>query len=153
MTRTSPFALALCIGLTIAAPVIARAQPANGPVPATYTPSAAPQASSAVARSRPSDGKAAVIAGSVLLGVGALFIGGGTALWVTGCGTNKPCLADRTSIYYGIAASGLTLNIVGAASFATGAILLPIGLIQASRYKRWRADHVARAPLTTAITF
>jgi hypothetical protein len=151
-------ALALCLVVVAAEPVIARADSPAQKVaqPASYTPpppSMVPQASSAVTRTRPSDGRAEVVAGSVLLGIGALLIGGGTGLWVTGCGTNKPCLADRTSVYYSLAASGLTLDIVGAASFAAGVILLPIGLVQASHYKRWRADHVAQAPSTMGITF
>jgi hypothetical protein len=123
------------------------------PAPERYVPAGSADAPITVTRTRPSDGHRAIVAGSVLLGVGALVLGGGIGLWVSGCGVNKPCLADSTSTYYPLAAAGLSLEIIGAAAFAAGAVLLPVGLVQSSRYKRWRAEHVAVGPGGPALTF
>ncbi len=82
--------------------------------PAVLAPIAAPS----------SDGRTATIAGAVLLGVSATFVLGSIPLWTRGTGPIGGALAG-------------TLDAIGIATFVPGAILLPIGLVQASRHRRW----------------
>lgn len=102
----------------------------------------------------PSNGVGAIIAGSILVGVGLIFIGLSIPFWGDGCGAGHSCFADPTSNDYGNAAGGLALDVVGGMIFTTGAIVLPIGIATAVRYGRMRrGQRVNAAPNGLKITF
>jgi hypothetical protein len=89
-------------------------------------------------RRSPSNGVGAIVAGSILLGVGAILVGTSMILWNDACAPGRGCF-DPTTSYYGEAAGAAVMDTFGAIMFIAGAILLPVGIVQTVRYSKWKA--------------
>jgi hypothetical protein len=84
---------------------------------------------------QPSNGLGDIIVGSIFLPMGLILLGTSTILW-DACNvrtsTNIACF-DR-----GEAWGALTMDIFGAGFLIIGAILLPIGIVKAVKYNKWK---------------
>jgi hypothetical protein len=124
------------------------------PPPAYYTarPRAAP------------NGIGAIIVGSIMLGLGIILAGSSVILWDAGCGAGHVCFGTGiTGVGAGVdpnqvnsdnanAAGALSLDIVGGILFTVGAIVLPIGIVQAARYNGARSkQRVKLEPAATGL--
>jgi hypothetical protein len=122
------------------------------PPPPQYYQPPPPRYYIAPAYRPPSNGIGAIVAGSIFLGVGLVFIGVSVPLWGDACGANHTCLNNIASPDYSTAAGAVTLDVLGSVFFVLGAVLLPIGIVQASRYGRWRStQHVQLTPSPTGL--
>jgi hypothetical protein len=126
--------------------------PYYAPPPSQYYAPPPPRYYIAPAYRPPSNGIGAIIAGSILLGVGIVLIGVSVPLWNDACGVNRTCFNDPYSSDYDAASGAVSLDVVGSILFVAGAILLPVGIVQASRYGRWRSSQrVQLAPSATGL--
>lgn len=107
------------------------------PPPPYYAP---PPRFNYAANIPPPTGLGQLIAGSILLPLGIIFIAVSVPLWNDACNVQFGCV-DALSPGYAEAMGALWLDVVGVVFVIAGLVLIPIGAARYGRYRRWRATH------------
>ena len=102
------------------------------PPPVYYaTPPAAPV--------QPKNGIGEIIVGAIFLPLGLIFLGTSSVLW-NDCTFQGGCF-DPNNPNYGEAWGAVALDVFGAGMTVAGAILLPVGIVKAVKYSKWKKAH------------
>jgi hypothetical protein len=109
------------------------------PPPVYYAPPPVYYATPPAVQVQPKNGVAEIIVGAIFLPLGLIFLGTSSVLW-NDCTFQGGCF-DPNNPNYGEAWGAVALDVFGAGMTVAGAILLPVGIVKAVKYSKWKKAH------------